>query len=105
MRKYRQFVLGIVLTGLLATCVLTLAVRADDWPQWRGPRRDGLSLETGLLTQWPEGGPKKLWTARASVGYVETDDGYTADLNADAVRARAIGAFTSLARAGRRSAA
>ncbi len=33
------------------------------WPQWRGPNRDGLSTETGLLKQWPEGGPKLLWKA------------------------------------------
>jgi len=38
--------------------------RAEDWPQWRGPRRDGLSRETGLLKKWPEDGPKRLWTAR-----------------------------------------
>ena len=33
------------------------------WPQWRGPRRDGISRETGLLPQWPEGGPRLLWTS------------------------------------------
>ncbi|MBI3857646.1 MAG: PQQ-like beta-propeller repeat protein [Planctomycetes bacterium] len=31
------------------------------WPQWRGPRRDGVSDEKGLLQAWPEGGPKLLW--------------------------------------------
>ena len=31
------------------------------WPQWRGPRRDGISEEKGLLGSWPEGGPKLLW--------------------------------------------
>jgi outer membrane protein assembly factor BamB len=34
---------------------------ANDWPQWRGPRRDGVCDETGLLQSWPEGGPKLLW--------------------------------------------
>src|SRR5687768_11263313 len=34
---------------------------AADWPQWRGPARDGVSLERGLLKQWPAGGPKLLW--------------------------------------------
>lgn len=33
------------------------------WPQFRGPRRDGISNERGLLAQWPEGGPRLLWTA------------------------------------------
>ncbi|MDD4870978.1 MAG: PQQ-binding-like beta-propeller repeat protein, partial [Kiritimatiellae bacterium] len=31
------------------------------WPQWRGPRRDGICDETGLLQQWPEEGPKLVW--------------------------------------------
>lgn len=35
----------------------------DDWPGWRGPRRDGVSTETGLLTSWPAAGPPKRWTA------------------------------------------
>src|SRR5262249_51101000 len=34
------------------------------WPAWRGPARDGLSEETGLLQKWPEDGPKLLWTAK-----------------------------------------
>ncbi len=34
---------------------------AADWPQWRGPNRDGICTETGLLKSWPEGGPKLLW--------------------------------------------
>lgn len=36
---------------------------ADDWPQFRGPDRDGKSAETGLLKEWPEGGPRLLWAA------------------------------------------
>ncbi|MBN2296271.1 MAG: PQQ-like beta-propeller repeat protein [Pirellulales bacterium] len=32
------------------------------WPQWRGPRRDGISDEKGLLQKWPEDGPKLLWS-------------------------------------------
>jgi outer membrane protein assembly factor BamB len=33
------------------------------WPQWQGPTRNNKSSETGLLKQWPEGGPKQLWIA------------------------------------------
>ena len=44
-------------------------VKPGDWPQWRGPRRDGVSAETGVLTDWPKGGPKVLWNAKASAGY------------------------------------
>jgi outer membrane protein assembly factor BamB len=34
---------------------------AADWPGWRGPNRDGICTETGLLKEWPNGGPKLLW--------------------------------------------
>jgi len=36
-----------------------------DWPQWRGQNRDDISAETGLLREWPEGGPKLAWSSRA----------------------------------------
>ena len=39
----------------------TVSAAARDWPQWRGPNRDGVSLETGLLQQWPPAGPPRLW--------------------------------------------
>jgi outer membrane protein assembly factor BamB len=37
---------------------------AADWPQWRGPNRDGVSTETGPLQDWPDDGPPLLWTAK-----------------------------------------
>jgi len=47
-----------------------LAAQADDWPQWRGPDRDGKSAETGLLKRWPEGGPSLAWVANhAGIGF------------------------------------
>ena len=45
-------------------CALSLGVAADDYPQWRGPERNGLSKEKGLLQEWPVGGPKLLWQAK-----------------------------------------
>ncbi len=47
-----------------AFMVVGTAAFALDWPQWRGPDRDGISAETGLLTSWPEGGPPLLWKTR-----------------------------------------
>jgi outer membrane protein assembly factor BamB len=45
-------------------------VAAEDWPQWRGPRRDGVSSETGLLKQWPASGPPLAWqVSGAGEGY------------------------------------
>src|SRR5271157_2597046 len=40
------------------------------WPQFRGPNRDGVSTETGLLKAWPKEGPKLLWEGKgAGRGY------------------------------------
>ena len=39
-----------------------VASAVPGWPQWRGPRRDGISSERGLLPEWPEDGPKLLWS-------------------------------------------
>ena len=33
------------------------------WNQWRGPKRDGLSPDTDLLQEWPDGGPPLVWSA------------------------------------------
>lgn len=49
---------------LMAALLLTVtgaSVRADDWPQWRGPNRDGISQEKGLLKEWPKTGPTLVW--------------------------------------------
>ena len=35
-----------------------------EWTQWRGPNRDGISTETGLLKEWPEGGPSLTWQVK-----------------------------------------
>jgi outer membrane protein assembly factor BamB len=57
------------------TVILSLSAVAsnrafDDWPQWRGLKRDGISAERGLLKDWPAGGPPVAWrTAGAGAGY------------------------------------
>jgi len=43
---------------LIAVCTLAVAVQGADCPRFRGPAGDGAFAETGLLKQWPEGGPK-----------------------------------------------
>ena len=42
---------------------------SDDWPQYRGPQRDGVSPETGLLDQWPEAGPDLVWKVPIGNGF------------------------------------
>lgn len=40
-----------------------------DWPQFRGPNRDGISAETDILKKWPEDGPELLWRRELGDGY------------------------------------
>jgi outer membrane protein assembly factor BamB len=57
---------------LLAFVILSFSVSAPalDWPQWRGADRTDISKETGLLKQWPAGGPKLVWLYKdAGLGY------------------------------------
>lgn len=46
---------------LAVLCLLPVA--ESDWPQWRGPKRDAVSVEKGLLQKWEEGGPPLAWQA------------------------------------------
>jgi outer membrane protein assembly factor BamB len=59
---------------LLALCLSLLPrpVAADDYPQWRGPDRNGVSKETGLLKEWPKEGPKLLWESKEVGGGYST---------------------------------
>ncbi len=63
----------ILLISILTLPCLTAVFQnamGGDWPAWRGPDRDDISTETGLLSSWPEGGPKLLWTSgEAGLGY------------------------------------
>jgi len=51
-------------------CLTASLASGTDWPQWRGPLRDDISTETGLLQQWPAGGPALAWkTTDLGEGY------------------------------------
>ena len=56
-----------VLLALAVPC-LSLPAPAEDWPQWRGPNRDGRSGESDLLKKWPADGPPLAWKARTAGG-------------------------------------
>jgi outer membrane protein assembly factor BamB len=63
MNRILAFAAGV---GLLAQ----VSALSADWPQWRGPNRDGISNETGLLKEWPSEGPKRVWLyEKAGNGY------------------------------------
>lgn len=60
----------VLVTALVTGTLIAGLAAADDWPQWRGARRDGVSTETGLLKEWPAGGPRLAWrVAGAGDGY------------------------------------
>jgi outer membrane protein assembly factor BamB len=46
-----------------------VAALSGSWPQWLGPKRNGVSSESGLATAWPEDGPAVLWRGQSGVGY------------------------------------
>jgi len=55
--------------SILVSAAAAFAADAE-WPQWRGPNRDGVSKETGLLKTWPSQGPPLEWTAKGlGTGY------------------------------------
>jgi outer membrane protein assembly factor BamB len=64
-----QFRMGRWLTWTTVLTAVAATAAADDWPQFRGPNRDNISRETGLLRAWPDGGPKVLWTVEVAQGY------------------------------------
>ena len=69
--RVRCLALSLLVVAALAGLASRPAAGAEasaQWPQFHGPNRDNLSTETGLLKRWPEGGPKRLWTA-AGIGY------------------------------------
>jgi outer membrane protein assembly factor BamB len=51
------------LTVAVTVALGVAALDAADWPQWQGPDRTRISKETGLLKEWPAGGPRLVWTA------------------------------------------
>ncbi|HKV07849.1 MAG TPA: PQQ-binding-like beta-propeller repeat protein [Thermoanaerobaculia bacterium] len=57
------------LSALVLSLLLPLPLLAADWPQFRGPNRNGVAPETRLLTSWPEGGPPVVWRAKGGKGY------------------------------------
>src|SRR5712691_7941550 len=50
--------------AVLVLAVFSGIAAPGDWPQWRGPNRDGISTETGLLKEWPASGPPLVWKAK-----------------------------------------
>ncbi|MDB4670801.1 PQQ-binding-like beta-propeller repeat protein [Pirellulaceae bacterium] len=65
----------LILAACLLFCIPETTSSQDartgkDWPQWRGPNRDGHSPDSNLLKKWPESGPEVIWQVDSvGVGY------------------------------------
>ena len=68
--KFRLLI-SMAAVGLCCSVASVTSFASFDWPQWRGPDRNGVSKETGLLKEWPAGGPKLLWQVN------DVGDGYS----------------------------
>ena len=95
--RSRNVVATLVLAGLIAVGAPAQTYAAD-WPQFRGPERDGISQETGLLSRWPDGGPAVLWRQPLGPGFsgisVVGEKIYTLFAKEDAVFAICMDAAT-----------
>ena len=68
MHKARR-ALALSLPFLLAAPALFAEGAAAEWPQYRGPSRDGTSPETGILASWPDDGPAVIWKRSIGTGF------------------------------------
>ncbi|MEX0703249.1 MAG: PQQ-binding-like beta-propeller repeat protein [Planctomycetales bacterium] len=80
-----------IFAGLAAALLATASGRGDDWPQWRGPERDGAWNEAGVSEAFPAGGPPVRWRVPVGPGWsspiVAAGRVYLTDARLDAPRA------------------
>jgi len=62
MKNGLKLMLWFLQTLLLINLFINGVLYAEDWPQFRGPERNGVSKETGLLKTWPKDGPALIWS-------------------------------------------
>jgi len=61
MSEIKSLIVMVVFTLGISVSPASAADDAAEWPWWRGPNRDGKSPDTGLLKEWPTGGPERMW--------------------------------------------
>ncbi len=67
MSKMRPIVIISILICLV--CSLCMAEPSLDWPNWRGPQKNGISSETDWSCDWPAQGPTVLWQEQVGIGF------------------------------------
>lgn len=87
-----------LLGSLLLSAVLAPQTLGHDWPQYRGPERNGISTETDLLKEWPDTGPRELFRIPIGHGFsgisVVENALFTADSDAEGQYALKLDAET-----------
>lgn len=68
MNRMLTLLLGIQIAASSAAFAQSRPAEPSGWHQWRGPNRDGIAQETGLLKEWPPEGPKLLWQVKGMGG-------------------------------------
>ena len=66
--QLRRSLLLAVFVGSMLTAMVSAEAEQGDWPQFLGPQRNGISDEKGLLTEWPDAGPRVVWRVPGGVG-------------------------------------
>src|SRR5688572_11403073 len=64
-----EYLMSRFFLAVALTLTLTLTLSADDWPQWLGPKRDGVWREAGIVETFPKNGHKELWRVPVGIGY------------------------------------
>ncbi len=66
----QRFYVTVIAMFILSVAAASATYGDDfDWPQWRGPDRNGISQETGWNASWPADGPTQLWRKEVGTGY------------------------------------
>jgi outer membrane protein assembly factor BamB len=61
MRRHSVFLILFAVTAFL--------LQANQWPQWRGPQRDGVAIDARLPQRWPKQWPAPVWSRFVGAGY------------------------------------
>ena len=69
MNNLRLRTLALSIASIVLAAIIVSSLRAEDWPQWRGPNRDGVWNETGIVEKFPDKQLKIKWHAEIGPGF------------------------------------
>lgn len=69
MSRRSRRILHLAVAAAFVTMCLAANAWGQDWPQFRGMHRDGISMELDLMQKWPDAGPNEVWRQTVGEGY------------------------------------